>query len=805
MERHDSCYARIGDRHGGLIQTGFWIKLTFWTMFNIHFVQSGDWRRRLVSLCAIGLTGFVSSQEPIKEELRPCGRDWPPVIGAWFWDDATLEPEGYKTFLDAAAAHAPYTLLTTSLRISKGEIVDPPIREQIGKAVRYADSLGLNVAFDLDVRLARRAFRERYPHELQEELVLKTVDLPANGAAEVSFEGKDLADHMTGNAVPYLCLTSRLVRVFAYARDAGEVEPHSVRDVTSEGVRATTDGPAKLTVTVPSNVGRVACVIAAHTYFTPDAFAPHLLAFQREILRQFASLPLAGVLKDEWGFPPDYTGNPAHDRYWYSEAFARVYADQSGGRDLVRDALLMFIGEKGRERERQAAINRYRRLCRERHAAIEDDYYRAGKAAFGTALFLGTHATWMPYPGTHEFRKNGLDWWHARRDIGQSDEATPYPCRTSLAKRWGFPLFYNQYYSPKTEDYARELWATALAGGRVNVHPLYPRSDLSLQDSQLAMMQQAWMRGLCRLRMLDFITRAPLDCPVAVVFGHACAMNWAGPSYDRVGLDIASALCAAGYPADLIPSSLAAASALRFDADGYVCLGPQSYRAVVLYQPEFGDEMELAFFERAARGPSALFLVGEWTRDSEARPLEALARLGGGVRAYRDNAACADAVKRFLAEAGVARITGWSDRLKAWGQPESVTHAAPPMDGHSTLTDGTYVRVAGVENPAGDPIKETITWQGHTLSVDAVGMVAMRFTPDGKVAALAAGGLKNLQTAGLEILMPERADVALVRDADGNWHGVVQGLTGPLPATLLSLTPHWQRLTIPPSPLAKAT
>jgi len=729
--------------------------------------------------------------------VRPAGDEWPPVIGAWFWNDATLEPEGYKAFLEAAATDSPYALLTTSLRVSKGEVTDPPIREQIGKAVRYANSRGLKVAFDLDVRLARRAFQARYPDELQEELVLKTVELPTNGTAEVTFEGEDLTDHMTGGTTPYLCLTSRVVRVYVFARGPDGIDPDTVRDVTGEGVRPVVNGPRKLTVSVPSKAGRFACVIAAHTYLTPDVFAPHLLAFQREIVRQFAEAPLAGVMKDEWGFPPDLSGNPAHDRYWYSPAFARAYAERSGGRDLVRDVLLMFVVEKGRERERQAAINRYTTLCRERNAAIEDDYYRAAKEAFGAAAFVGTHATWTPFPGAQEFRKNGLDWWEATRDVGQSDESTPYPCRTSLAKRWGFPLWFNQYYSSKTNDYARELWQAALSGGRLNVHPLYPRSDLGLDKAHLALLRQRFMTGMSRLRMLDFITRAPLDCPVAVVFGHACAMNWAGPSHNRVGLEIASALCTNGYPADLIPSSLVGLPALRLDGDGYVCLGPQRYRAVVLYQPEFGDEKELAFFERAARGQSALFLVGDWTRDSEARPLEAMARLGPNVRTHRDDRACADAVARFLGEAAVPRVTGWSGRLQGWGQSGSVLHAAPPTEGHSTLTDGTYVRVAGSKDPAGDPINETFTCQGYTVTVDALGVFAIRFAPDGKVAALAAGGLKSLKTDGLEITLPERTDVAFLKDASGKVRGVLQGLTGDVPAALLSLTPEWQRLSMP--------
>jgi hypothetical protein len=311
-------------------------------------------------------------------------------------------------------------------------------------------------------------------------------------------------------------------------------------------------------------------------------------------------------------------------------------------------------------------------------------------------------------------------------------------------------------------------------------------------------MRQQFMTGMSRLRMLDFITRAPLNCPVAVVFGHSCAMNWAGPSYNRVGLEIASALCAGGYPADLIPSSLVGVSALRLDNDGYVCLGSQRYRAVVLYQPEFGDEPELAFFERAARGRSAVFLIGDWTRDSDARPASAMQRLGRSVRAHRDDATSAEAVARFLEEAGVPRVTGWSLRLQGWGQSSKVRHAAPPTDGHSTLTDGTYVRIAGSKDPAGDPIRETFSWQGHPVTVDAVGVVAIRFAADGKVAALAAGGLKSLKTDGLEITMPERADLAFLNEANGKVRGVFQGMAGDAPATLLSITPDWQRLGVPP-------
>lgn len=752
------------------------------------------WSSLWIRAFALGLSGISLAHDADKPTLRSLGPEWPPVIGAWFWSQEALEPDGYRAFLDAAAAHSPYTLLSTACR--RQEVVEPSMHEQMGKAVRYANSLGFKIALEVDVRLARQAFRARYPDEQQEELVLKMMHFSEDSPAEVVFEGIDTSDHMNGSLPRYECLETRLVRVYAFASGPGGIDPATVKDITDEGVTATTDGPRRLTVRVLAQSGRAACVIASHTCLTPDVFAPHLLEYQRGIIAQYADLPLAGIMKDEWGFPPDHTGNPNHDRYWYSKPMAEAYARVSSGRDLVRDTLLMCAGEQGRAREREVAVNRYQKLCRDRNIEIEDAFYRDGKEVFGPGAFIVTHPTWTPYPGAQEFRKNGLSWWDATRDIGQTDETTPYPCRTALAKRWGFPLWYNQFYAKEADRYIGELWAGALGGGRLNVHPLYPRPDLKGGEREFVLMRSGLMAAMTRLRMLDFVSHAPLACPVAVVFGHACAMNWTQPSYNNVGLGLASALCAKGYPADLIASSLVASKALRLDAEGFVRLGPQRYAAVVLYQPEFGDESELAFFARAASGKSALFMVGGWTKDFEARPLDAMARLESEIRICADDDACVQAVMDRLSKAGPAPVTEWSSQATRWGHSGSPL-AMPPVAGHSALVDGTYVRVAGASSPDGDPIRETFTWQGHTVTVDAVGLVAIRFAPDGRVAAFAAGGLKRLETDGLEIALSEAVDLAFRTDSDGRRRGVVQGLAGELPQALETITTDWRRLSVP--------
>jgi len=748
-----------------------------------------------VGIGLMGGLGCAFRPQSANDKPHASGNGLPPVIGAWFWSQSDLEPDGFKIFLDEVAQYSPYSVLSTACR--KLEVVDPHMHDQADKAVQYANSLGLKVALEVDLRLARQAFRARYPDELQEELVLKFAEFPKEGSAEVIFQGGDSSDHMIGSLPKYECLTTSLVRVYSFMRGPEGVDPLTVKEVPAAEVVAKAEGPRKLTVRVVRQTGRSVCVIASHTCLAADVFAPHFLEYQRGLIQQYADVPMAGIMKDEWGFPPDHTGNPAHDRYWYSKPMASAYAKVSGNRDLVRDALLMCVAEKGREQERQAAINRYRKLCRDRNVEIEDDFYRTGKAVFGKDAYIVTHATWIPYPGAQEFRKNGLSWWDATRDMGQSDESTPYPCRTSLAKRWGYPLWYNQYYAREPEPYVGELWSGALGGGRLNVHPLYPRPDLERRQLNARLMRSGLMAGMTRLRMLDFVSQAPLDCPVAVIFGHACAMNWTQSSYNDVGLGIASALCAKGYPADLMPSSLIESKALKMDDDGYVCLGPQRYRAVVLFHPEFGDKNELAFFSRAAAGKSAMFRVGDWTKDFEACPFDAMKVLGGKVQPCADDIACVADVVRALSLAGVTPVSAWPVNAKRWGHSGGAL-ATPPVEGHTVLVDGTYVRIAGAHQADGDPITETFEWQGHRVSVDAVGVVALRFGRNGKVAAFAAGGLKSVSTESLTISLPERTDLAFRLESDGHVRGVLQGgAAAAVPEALRQITCDWQRLRMP--------
>jgi hypothetical protein len=721
-------------------------------------------------------------------------------MATWGWTLADFEPRGYETYIELMARHSGANVLTTTIRAPGKFVTDEAVRKQILRASRFASQFGIGIAMDLDVRLAREPFREKYPDELQQMLRLREVALKGSGEASFSIAGDVLGDHYTGYATPYMPVRGRLVRVYAYERTAHGIKPETVRDITAQ-CRTTLARTNQVTVAIqcnPDTTGKTACVMISFDQLTPDVFAPHLLSFQRTILESYRNVPLAGACKDEWGFPPSFDGNhPAHNDHWYSRFMAEAYAKETGGHDLVRDALLMTFGEIGREAERVAAINHFNDLCRRRNGAIETDFFNTVKSIWGRNAIVATHPTWWPYPDRREFKKNGLDWWIATRSLAQTDEITPYCVRTALAKKWNSPVWFNMYYSPNIADYEAELWAGALSGGRINYHPLWPTDEkvAANMGRYRGLLRGGLMRGDCRVRLLNFITRSPLDCPVAVIFGQPNAMNWAGTTFGDVGLALSDELWRAGYPADLIPTTEIWNGVLKFGRDGYIHYGAQRYRSVVLHRPQFEPVATAAFFQKAAKGKTALYRLGDWTQDFDGRDCEGAKLLSDKMVLLADSKSAAETIAKQLGDVGVVTQTP-ANRTLGFADCRSV---APSVMGESRLVDGTHVIVSGAKSVSGDPIQRTVQMSGHPVAVDAVGLVAIRLDKRGRLEALAAGGLKYLKSEKFNIELPERVDLALWRDSREKFHGVIQGWTGPVPEPLQKLTKDWLRLSVPTS------
>jgi hypothetical protein len=297
--------------------------------------------------------------------------------------------------------------------------------------------------------------------------------------------------------------------------------------------------------------------------------------------------------------------------------------------------------------------------------------------------------------------------------------------------------------------------------------------------------------GESRIRLLQLITRSAIDCPVAVIFGHACAMNWAGPAYDDVGLNVTDALWAAGYYADLIPTSEIDSGALKVNPDGAISYGAQQYSSAVLYHPEFESAETARFFGQVTA--TTLFRVGAWTRGPDAQDFEGISMLPKTMLDCESSDNAASRVIETLRQRGIAPCTPASDHL------ENKT-VCPGRDGHIRLLDGTEVLLAGNKGVAGDPIITTFAISGNEIRAEAVGVLAVRLDSTGKLEALAAGGLKRFAGGGVLLQLDAPTDIAYWRDGQGQPKGALQGLSGPVPKALEVLTSDWIRLALPTVP-----
>lgn len=736
--------------------------------------------------------------DPADQPVNQLSNETMPVIGVWVWNQRDLEPNGYKRIIDQASQQSPYNLLVPFLRFPEKEVVDQEIYEQVKAAAEYARENQIGLLPDLDVRSARRAFMERHPDELQEMLRIKEIDLTHSGDTEVSVTSiRNMSDHYSGGRIPdYDALASQLLRVYAYNSGPEGIDPASLKNITAD-CELIYSAQDSVQVNIPRSATQgasKAAVMVSFTLFYPDVFAPHLLEFQRAILQQYADVPLAGACKDEWGFPPYFPryGSEGFVDFWYSKHREKAYRERTERRSLLEDFLLMAKGIKGKEAERQLAINHFEEMSLHRNTAIENDFYAAVKELFGPDAAVTVHATWWPYPDRQEMKKNGLVWWAAKRDWAQTDEITPFAVRTALSKKWGSPLWYNMYYTMRLED---QVWASALAGGRINYLGLQ-----TLFDEEI-------MRAETRIRLLNYISETPLDCQTAVIFGHAAAKNWAGPYFNDVGMDLIDTLWRTGYPADLIPTSEIENGSLKIDEEGWITYGPQRYSAVVLYQPEFEKPSTAAFFKKASEGPTELIRIGRWTKDFNGDSVDGDALFPEDMVEVADYEKAFDRVLQVLEERNVFRqtpATGVLDSSYFTLRHFSETSYFPGRKGISRLIDGTHILTSALEKVSGDRIDTTLLVNDVRVTIDAVGALGIRLDEDGQLEALAASELGFLQCGELTIDLKNRMDLALWKNSEGEWEGVVQTESGTkIPDELLEITTNWTQTLLPLPPVVQ--
>ncbi len=775
-----------------------------------------------------------------------------------FWG-FNVEGDDYRTLFDVVEPTGAFDALTITLRSLPRFDGNAAAVAATKKAVEYARERGVGAILDVDLRIARYDFEAARPELSQERIYFKELDLRtldgAEKKGELTFEAPNLNDHYAG-ARPFYVRGARLVKAWRYRKNAdGAVEPGSVVDVSAACNVPTTNAPLEKNRTdfvdatsrnrfgVPvdlatldgvksangkdsaenagkidstdkakaANGGDFLTVAVAFRYSCPDLFADETLELEKRLYEQYRDVPALGVAKDEWGFPPSFDRANRLDDFWYSEATRRAYSaafgtndsDDSdgfnGSRDLIDDLFLAFRPQTGREAERIAAVDRFNRLCAERVLKYEIQNYQTTKEIWGPDAFVGVHCTWFPFPNTLEMRKNGIMWWKAPRDFAQSDEYVPFCCRNSLAKATD-SHWINMFYARQVPPYIFEHWTAAASGGRVHIHNIYPRDENSPQhpiDSRLMPIVDdgGVARIRSKIRTLSLISDAPLDSPVAVVFGRFGAMNPLRAGYGKVGVDLCDRFSTAGFPADLIPvdeitsTTPSGEKRWKLSDDGYLQYGPQRYAALVLWGENDADAADFAALKALAGqiGTNCKTKIKEIKADATAAEKDALAA-------------------EIIAALNVAKVepqTPWKVDETAFSVPEERS-SRPQLVATSRFSDGTNVWIAAKENALGDPISlngATVRLadgrDSTPISVDANGVFAVRFDADGALDAVAAAELKSLKIGELSVAISAKeigddpVDVAIWRRADGRLRGVFQRRENALPPSLEGVVDDW--------------
>ena len=746
-----------------------------------------------------------------------------------FWG-FSVDGDDYRTLFDAVEPTGAFDALTITLRSLPRFDGNDAAVAATKRAVEYARERGVGAILDVDLRIARYDFEAARPDLSQERIYLKEIDLQtldgAEGRGELAFEAPNLNDHYAG-ARPFYVRGARFVKAWRYGKNAdGAVEPSSVVDVSAafdvpttnaplEKNRvdfvdatsrnrfvvpiesATLDGVKSESKEVSANGGDFLTVAVAFRYSCPDVFADETLELEKRLYEQYRDVPALGVAKDEWGFPPSFDRENRLDDFWYSEATRRAYSAAFGeNADLVDDLFLAFRAQVGREAERIAAVDRFNRLCADRALEYEIQNYRTTKEIWGPDAFVGVHSTWFPFPNTLEMRKNGVMWWKAPRDFAQSDEYVPFCCRNSLAKATD-SHWINMFYARQVPPYIFEHWTAAASGGRVHIHNIYPRDENSPQhalDNRLMPIVDdgGVARIRSKIRMLSLISDAPLDAPVAVVFGRFGAMNPLRPGFGKVGVDLCDRFATAGFPADLIPvdeitsTTQTGEKRWKLSDDGYLQYGPQRYSALILWGETAADAADFA---------ALLELAGTDCRTK-------IERIEADATAAEKDALASEMIGALKA-ANVEPQTPWKLDETAFSVPEERS-SRPRLVATSRFLDGTTVWIAAEKNALGDPISlngATVRLadgkDSPPISVDANGVFAVRFDAEGALDAVAAAELKALKIGDFAVEIPDAeiagdpVDVAIWRRPDGRLRGVFQRRENALPPSLEGLVDDW--------------
>ena len=651
-----------------------------------------------------------------------------PEIGYWFISPNLVNDGSYLAHLDTIVQKCPYSLLFLTSREGENFYDYKRMHPVFQKIVSVAHQKGLKVGLQLWGN-----YKDQSYEGSQQMIVENEVSLNQSGNAGFTARARYIR-------FPDRLLHSDLFRVYAFRKTAdGFYDPASLKDITGQCESST---PDKATVMIKIKGGSelkglTACIMTRQYCSQSSMWGDVEINGFAEAMKAYADIPFDGFALDEYGnkFVARETEMKPGEAFrgrWYSNAMAAAFL-KATGKSLDQTLFDARYAPAGQPEIRMKAINQYMDFMRTGALRVEKQVNLKSKEIFGQAIFNGIHNTYHNSLVNDEIWANGIGWWSAPRDYGQTDEKTPTPTQMGIAMAHSKNVLYNQYYDKDLEPVLVKAFNDLRYGIRTHYHALNDkrplRFDLEFPEA---------IAGISKIencaRLLNKFNPSLPKISLLVIFGMEGLCNWYPDESVRGIYDINDKMAVeqkgleiwnAGYMNAIVPSDLIVSHQLKIGKDGKPVLNGHTFDAVLFLNPQYAKEPVLKFLEEYEAKGGKLMIEGTADHDFNA------GNIAGRFRSIAEN----------------ATFTGYSiDELPKLGLTQDrLPDGCKNEDGSYVFTDRNSLVTDAVA-------KFAVTIDGDEYSGTYKGITAIAADKKSGLKKFAATGFSELAKNGNPIL-----------------------------------------------------
>ncbi len=541
-----------------------------------------------------------------------------PEIGYWFISPNLIADENkIVNNVDSIADKCMYTMLFLTSREGANFYDFKLLHPIFQKIVARAHERGLKVGLQLWGN-----YEDSTMEGSQRMMIENEVLLDQSGNTNTTVKAKFVR-------FPDRLLRSELFRVYAFKKTSeGFYDASTLKDITAQCESST---PDKETIEVrikggKSVAGLTACIVTQEYCSQSSMWGDVEINGFVEAMQAYSDIPFDGFALDEYGNKfvsrdAELNGESFRGR-WYSDAMADAFQKETG-ESLEKTMFDGRYAPEGKPEIRIKAINQYMNFMRKGALRVENAVYKKSKEIFGAGIFNGIHNTYHNHLTNDEIWANGIGWWEAPREYGQTDEKTPTPIQMGVAMAHPMNAMYNQFYSAELEPVLQKAFSDLRWGIRTHYHALNDkrpnRFDLEFPEA---------IAGINRIekcaRLMNRFNPSLPDVKLLVVFGMEALSNWYPNEAERGVYDIndklgvfekSNEIWNAGYLNAVVPSDLIVDGQLTLNADGKPELNGHVFDAVLYLNPQYAREPVLKFLEEYEAKGAKLMIEGAADHD----------------------------------------------------------------------------------------------------------------------------------------------------------------------------------------------